>query len=120
MSSSIFNDRHASKLLSRVREDVSNLRSDIANLLTHTGQKTLPHVSRELADQARGQLAAGGAYAASHLRRLRGAPQPVSHGAGIAGGALMLALVAAGVGCYFWQKGCTPTRGEYGSDNDFS
>jgi hypothetical protein len=119
MSSPIFNDRHASKLLSRVREDVSNLRDDIASLLSHTGQKTLPHVSRELADQARGQLAAGSAYAASRLRKLRGAP-PVSHTAGAAGGALLLALVAAGVGCYFWQKGCCQSCGETRDDDEVS
>lgn len=95
MNSSLFNDRRANGLLNRVREDVSHLREDIGSLLSHTTKKTLPNGARELADQAKSQLAAGGAYAASRLRDFRGQPQRPS--ANWIGGALVVGLLAYGV-----------------------
>ena len=68
MNSSLSSDRRASGLLRRVRADVSTLREDISSLLSHTTRQTLPNGARELADQAKHQLAAGGAYAASRLK----------------------------------------------------
>ena len=94
MNSTFFNDRRAAGLLNRVREDVSNLREDIGSLLTHTTRKTLPDSAHEIAGRARHQLAAGGAYAASRLRDLRGHPHRES--AGWVGGAIVVGLLAYG------------------------
>ncbi|MEO5916193.1 MAG: hypothetical protein ABIS50_18290 [Luteolibacter sp.] len=94
MNNTLFKDRRATGLLNRVREDVSHLRDDIGSLLTHTTRTTLPNGARELADQAKSQLAAGGAYAASRLRNLRS--QPPRQSAGWIGGALIVGLLAYG------------------------
>lgn len=96
MNLSPFTDRRTTKLLSRVRDDVSSLRQDIGNLLVHTTRKSVPNGARELADQARNQLAAGGAYAASRARNLRQqAPQPSPQG--WVGGAMVIGLLAFGI-----------------------
>lgn len=92
---SLFNDRRANGLLNRVREDVSHLRDDIGSLLSHTTKKTLPNGAREIADQAKSQLAASGAYAASRLRDFRGHSPRQS--AGWIGGALLVGVLAYGV-----------------------
>lgn len=94
MNSLLLKDRRATGLLNRVREDVTHLREDIGNLLTHTTKQTLPNSAREFADQAKHQLAAGGAYAATRLRNFRGqAPAP---SAGWIGGAVVVGLLAFG------------------------
>ena len=103
MNSSPFTDRRANGLLNRVREDVSHLREDIGNLLSHTTQKTLPNGARDLADQAKQQLAAGGAYAASRLRDFRNQPQNPS--TAWIGGALVVGLLAYGAYA-LCQKSC--------------
>ncbi|RYD17747.1 MAG: hypothetical protein EOP88_24965 [Verrucomicrobiaceae bacterium] len=108
MNTSLFNDRRASGLLNRVREDVSHLRDDIGQLLTHTTRKTLPNGARELADQAKTQLSAGssyaadrlrdgGAYAANRLRDLRSHPPTTRQSAEVLGGLLVVGLLAYGV-----------------------
>jgi hypothetical protein len=112
MNSPLFTDRRATGLLNRVRDDVSNLRDDIGHLLSHTTRETLPKGARELADQARNQLAAGGAYAASRLRDFRGAPPRQS--AGIVGVAIVAGLVAYGV--YALSKKCCENRNLEESD----
>lgn len=90
------NDNRAAGLLNRVREDVSHLREDVGHLLSHTTRETLPQSARGIADQAKSQIAAGSAYAASRLRELREAPVPQK--AGWIGGALLIGvLTAAGV-----------------------
>ena len=90
-----FHDNRASGLLSRVREDISHLRQDMANLVTHTTRHTLPRGARDLADTARHQLAAGSSYAASRLRDLRSsAPKQAL---GILGGAILVGVIAAAV-----------------------
>lgn len=94
MNTSIFHDRRANGLLNRVREDVSHLREDIGSLLSHTTKRTLPNGARELADQAKHQLAAGGAYAASRIREFRG--QPPRQSASWIGGAVVVGLLAYG------------------------
>lgn len=104
MSTPLFTDRRASSLLNRVREDVSNLRDDIGSLLTHAKRETLPNGARELADQAKHQLAAGSAYAASRLRGLRS--QPPAQSAGWIGGAVVAGLVAYGVYALCRKNGC--------------
>ncbi|MES2659394.1 MAG: hypothetical protein V4689_12310 [Verrucomicrobiota bacterium] len=94
MNNTLFKDRRATGLLNRVREDVSHLRDDIGSLLTHTTRTTLPNGARELADQAKSQLAAGSAYAASRFRNLRSHPPRQS--AGWVGGAVVVGLLAYG------------------------
>lgn len=103
MNSSPFTDRRASGLLHRVREDVSHLREDIGNLLSHTTRKTLPNGVQDLADQAKHQLAAGGAYAASRLRDFRSQPHKPS--TAWIGGALVVGLLAYGAYA-LCQKSC--------------
>ncbi len=119
MNSSLFQDRRATGLLNRVREDVTHLRDDIGSLLTHTTKQTLPNGARELADQARHQLAAGGAYAASRLRDFRG--QPNRQSAGWIGGAVVAGLLAYGVFA-LCRSACQAKRvansGEYELDDE--
>ncbi len=105
---SIFKDRRATGLLNRVREDISNLREDIGDLLTHTTHKTLPSGARELADQAKSQLAAGGAYAMSRYRNFRG--RPAYNQAGWVGGAVAVGLLA--IGAYVLCRGCCSSEEE--------
>lgn len=109
MNSPLFTDRRATGLLNRVRDDVSNLRDDIGHLLTHTTRETLPKGARELADQAKHQLAAGGAYAASRLRDFR--TQPPRQSAGWIGGAIVAGLVAYGVYA-LCRNGCAKNDAE--------
>lgn len=90
-----FHDNRAAGLLSRVREDISHLRQDVANLVTHTTRHTLPKGARDLADSARHQLAAGGSYAASRLRGLRDSPP--KQALGVLGGAILVGVIAAAV-----------------------
>ncbi|RYD46884.1 MAG: hypothetical protein EOP85_06555, partial [Verrucomicrobiaceae bacterium] len=108
MNTSLFHDRRATGLLNRVREDVSHLRDDIGQLLTHTTRKTLPNGARELADQAKTQLAAGstyaatrlrdgGAYAANRLRDIRSHPPSTRESASVIGGVVLVGLIAYGV-----------------------
>lgn len=115
MSTPLFSDRRAAGLLNRVRDDVSHLRNDIGNLLSHAKSETLPNGARELADQAKNQFAAGSAYAASRLRGLRN--QPPSHSAGWIGGALVAGLIAYGVYA-LCRNGCCAigTNGSDGSE----
>jgi hypothetical protein len=112
MNSPLFTDRRATGLLNRVRDDVSNLREDIGHLLSHTTRETLPKGARDLADQARSQLAAGGAYAASRLRDFRGAPP--RHSLGVVGVAVVAGLVAYGV--YALSRRCCENRNPDESD----
>lgn len=104
MSPNPFQDRRASGLLNRVREDIGHLREDIGNLLSHTTKHTLPDGARELADQAKHRLAVGGAYAADRLRYLRNHPQ--RQAAGWIGGALLVGAVAAGIYALCKHNGC--------------
>ncbi len=90
-----FHDSRAAGLLSRVREDISHLRQDVANLLSHTTRHTLPQGARDIADSARHQLAAGGSYAASRLRSLR--ESPPKQALGVLGGAILVGVIAAGI-----------------------
>lgn len=104
MSTLLFNDRRATGLLNRVREDATHLREDIGNLLSHTTKQTLPNSAHVLADRAKLQLAAGGAYAASRLRNLR--VQPPTQSAGWIGGAVVVGLLAFGAYA-LCHKGCS-------------
>jgi hypothetical protein len=90
-----FQDRRASSLLTRVREDISHLRHDVGNLVQHTARYTVPQGAKELADTARHRLAEGGHYAASRLRSLRSSPP--RQAIGVVGGAILVGVLAAGI-----------------------
>lgn len=90
-----FQDPGASKLLSRVREDISLLRGDVTKLLTYTTRYTLPKGARELAGTARQGLLDGRSYAAQHLRSL-GSSAP-RQAAGVVAGAAIVGLLAVGI-----------------------
>jgi hypothetical protein len=96
MNSSPFNDPRAGDLLSRVSDDVSMLRQDIGNLISHTTRHTVPTGVRTLADSARTRITSGRQYSAEQLRALR---EQVSERPATAwiGGAVLFGLVAAGV-----------------------
>jgi uncharacterized membrane protein len=103
MRASPFQDPRASDLLSRVSEDVSLLRQDIGNLLTHTARHTLPAGARELADTAKNRLVAGKVYSTAQLRALRDqVNQPTT---AWIGGAVLVGLIAAGIYCLS-KNGC--------------
>lgn len=120
MKSLIFSDRRATGLLDRVRDDVSRLRDDIGNLMTHTTRETLPNSARELADQAKQQFAAGSAYAASRLRGLRKQPPP-RHSVGWVGGVVVAGLLAYGVYALLRNGCCTATTDSSdGNDSGFN
>jgi hypothetical protein len=115
MNLSPFSDRRTTKLLGRVRDDVSSLRHDIGDLLVHTTRKTLPNGARELADQARNQLAAGGAYAATRMRSLR---PPQTSTQGWVGGAMVVGLLAVGIYA-LCRNGCQDLENAIAPPDDF-
>lgn len=101
MNASPFQDPRASDLLSRVSQDVSLLRQDVAHLFSHTARHTLPTGARGLADQARVRLSNGKLYTAEQLRALRDqVNQPAT---AWVGGAVVIGLLAAGL--YLFCKG---------------
>ncbi|MFM2197027.1 MAG: hypothetical protein RLZZ505_459 [Verrucomicrobiota bacterium] len=89
-------DRKMKDLISRVGEDVSQLRSDIRSLFTHTGRHALPDSARELREQARERLMAGGTYLRQH---------PGQSSIGILGGLFILGAVGAGI-YYLCKSDC--------------
>lgn len=96
-------DQKMKDLISRVGEDISQLKGDIGSLFNHTGRHTLPDSARELREQAREKLHAGGAFAASQLRYLR--QHPGQSSVGILGGLLILGAVGAGI-YYLCKSDC--------------
>lgn len=103
MNTTPFQDPRATDLLSRVSQDVSLLRQDISQLLSHTARHTLPTGAHELADSARTRLASGKVYTAEQLRALRNQiNQPAT---AWVGGALVVGLIAAGI-YLFCKDGC--------------
>lgn len=110
MSQSPFHDDRAIRLLSRVGDDISQLRQDIRSLFSHTARRTIPDGAREIADTARQQFAAGGAYAASRFRSLK--TTPPKEAIGVAGGLLVVGLLAFGVYA-LCKNSCCRTEEEY-------
>lgn len=92
----ITEDRKMKDLISRVGEDISQLRGDISSLFTHTGRHTLPDSARELREQARQRLMAGGTYLRQH---------PGQSSVGLLGGLLILGAVGAGI-YYLCNSNC--------------
>lgn len=100
MQNALTEDRKMKDLISRVGEDISQLRGDISSLLTHTGRHTLPDSARELREQARQRLTAGGAYLRQH---------PGQSSVGLLGGLLILGAVGAGI-YYLCKSDCCGNR----------
>lgn len=110
MSNSPFQDPRASDLLSRVSNDVSLLRQDVANLFSHTTRHTLPNSARDLADTAKSRLAAGRLYSADQLRALKSQVNKQPPAAWV-GGALAFGLIAAGI-YIFCKSDCCGSQAE--------
>jgi hypothetical protein len=104
MPLNITEDRKMKDLIGRVGDDVSQLRSDISSLFSHTGRHALPESARELRAQARERLSAGGEYAISQMRYLR--EHPGRSSVGLLGGLVLLGAVGAGI--YYLCKGKLP------------
>ncbi len=108
MNLSPFNDRRTASLLSKVSDDLSHLRDDVGDLISHTTRRTLPKGAKDLADSARQGLAAG----VSQLRSLRGHhPSPCT--TGWVGGALLVGLLAVGVYALCKHRGSGNYEDEY-------
>lgn len=101
MSLNPIEDRKLKDLIGRVGDDVSQLRSDISSLFSHTGRHALPESARELRTQARQRLSAGGELAVTYLRQ-----HPGRSSVGILGGLVLLGAV--GTGIYYLCKGKLP------------
>jgi hypothetical protein len=110
MNHSTLQDSRTVGLLSRVREDIAHLRQDVGNLVQHTTHHTLSQGARELAENARHQIAAGGSYAASRLRSLR--ISPPRQAIGVIGGAILVGALAAGLYALCRSESCTAARRE--------
>ena len=95
MNTTPFQDPRANELLSRVSEDVTLLRQDVGNLLSHAARHTVPEGVRELADSAKAHFAASRRNSAEQLRMLR--QQLNQPAAAWIGGAVVVGLIAAGV-----------------------
>ncbi len=109
MSTNPFEDKHASKLLSKVREDLSSLRSDVRSLLGHATRHTLPEGAREIARSGRERLASGRDYAAERVRWVGQSAR--EHPAGVsAAGLVLLAVAAAGVWWFVKGDCCRTTE----------
>ncbi|MFD2257029.1 hypothetical protein ACFSSA_10095 [Luteolibacter algae] len=118
MNHSLSHDHKAKDLLSRIGHDISQLKGDVSSLLHHTGKHTISDSARDLADQARDRLHAGGAYAASQLRYVR--QHPGQSSAGLLGGLLLLGAVGAGI-YYLCKSDCSVgcrTRKDHSDDDE--
>ena len=115
MPNTPFQDPRVSDLLSRVSNDVSLLRQDVANLFSHTARHTLPSGARDLADNAKNRLAASKLYSAEQLRALRG--QVKQPAAAWLGGAVAVGLIAAGI-YLFCKSDCCGESCEEEEDED--
>jgi hypothetical protein len=105
MITSSHQDARATNLLSRVSEDVSLLRQDISNLVSHTAHQTVTGGAREFAENARTRIAAGKEYSAEQLRAL--GEQIKQHPAAWLGGAAAVGLISAGAYLLFRGEGGT-------------
>ena len=90
MNTYSFKESRTNGLLSRVGEDVSMLRQDLGNLVSHTARHALPAV----ADLAKDRLASGGVYTMEHLRSF--GVQMSKRATARIGGAMLIGCLAAG------------------------
>ena len=107
MSTSSHQDARATNLLSRVSEDVSLLRQDIRNLVSHTARHTVAGGAREIAENARNKIAASRAYSAEQLQAL--GEQMKQHPAAWLSGAAAVGLISAGAYFLFRGNGSSTT-----------
>ena len=114
MNAFTIQDPRANDLLSRVSGDVSMLRPDIRNLVSHTTRHTIPTVGRDLADNAKNRIAAGKLYTTTHMQALR---RQVSQPATAwVGGAVLVGLVAGGIYLLTRNHSCSASGEEAGED----
>ncbi len=100
----LLTDKRVKHLLSRVGNDLGQLKEDVATLLSHTTHRTIPEGARELVHHAKARIDAGGEYAASRLSQFRKSPHPTR--TEVVGGLLALAVIGAGI-CYLLScNGC--------------
>ena len=90
MDTKVFEDKRATDLLSRVRDDISSLRLDVKHLVRHAGTHTLPVGARELARSGRA-YAKGGIQRAG--RTVREHPAGVSLGGVLLFGAVPVLMI---------------------------
>lgn len=102
MNMEMLNDKRALALLSRVRDDLSGLREDMARLVRHTGSRTLPDAVRSGREQAR-EFARDGIDRAGRV--VREHPASVSLGS-----VLLVGAMAAGVWWLVNGGGSTPAN----------
>lgn len=107
MNAITFQDPRTNDLLSRVGDDVSMLRQDVANLFTHTTRRALPNGARRMANNARGRLHTGRLYTAEHLQALKNTVQNGVHQPAAAwiGGAAAVGLLAAAGAYMLFRNG---------------
>ncbi|MEO8615331.1 MAG: hypothetical protein ABI600_09335 [Luteolibacter sp.] len=91
-------DSRATSLLSRVGEDVSLLRQDLSNLVSHAARQTLPTGARDLADHAKNRFEQSKLYTAEQLRSLGN--QVNKPATAWIGGAVLVGCLAAGAYLY--------------------
>ncbi len=113
MKTTVIKDPRTVGLLHRVSDDVSQLKSDIGLLLGDTTKRAIPDGAREISKITRQQLAAGGAYARSHLPKVN---INSTASLGILGGAFVVGALA--IGYYFakdhFSSACAKAEGETG------
>lgn len=108
MSKLLSNDNTAKKLLGKLSDDVSSMKSELAELISHHARTTLPKSARELADYSREKFH-------SQLQHLRAHPRQSS--AGIVGGLVLLGAVGFGI-YYLCKSDCCGSRCDYRDDAD--
>ncbi|MEO7099228.1 MAG: hypothetical protein ABI162_07685 [Luteolibacter sp.] len=105
MNTYSFKESRTNGLLSRVGTDVSMLRQDLGNLVSHTARHALPAV----ADLAKDGLASGRIYTMEHLRSF--GDQMNKRAAARIGGAMLIGCLAAGAYLLFHNRRETPRIG---------
>lgn len=103
MPSPFSEDAKMKDLLGRVGDDLSQLRSDLSSFFAHAGRHTIPTSARDLRENARQRLSAGGDFAASQLRYI--SENPTRSSIGITGGLILLGAVGAGI-YYLCKSDC--------------
>lgn len=104
MNTRFLENGESSKLLARVRDDLSLLRQDVGTLVSRTARRTVPDQARSLARSGRDHLRQGRDFAAGQVRHAGEVVKAHPTSASLAG-ALLLGAVAAGA--YLLIRGMT-------------
>ncbi len=115
MTTPLIQDPKIKDFISRVGEDVSQLKSDVSSLLKHTGRHAIPESARELRNSARERLHAGGEFANSQIRYIREHPKQSS--IGLLGGLVLLGAVGAGI-YYLMNSDCCGSSSQEVEDDE--